>query len=155
MRRQHTYREQFDRVTRWYQRFTEIDSGRVHNKTSDFYEDEIYAFFLNCYHLKDWIKNDPTVGAAATMVEDFISSNKNLSLCVDICNGLQHLVLVSSRSGQNPQFGKRDFHLQLGGQQQIISVKYTIDTMTGSIDAFTLATNCLEAWKSFIQSNIK
>src|SRR5438445_4928411 len=40
-----SYREQYDRVKRWYARFTTIDKGRVHDQPSDYYLDEIYAFF--------------------------------------------------------------------------------------------------------------
>ncbi len=155
MSRIHTYREQFERVTRWYQRFEEINTGKEHNKASNCYEDDIYSFFLNCYHLKDWIKHDPTTGNARKEVENFLSNNEYLSLCADICNGLKHLTLTTDRSGQKPQFGKRNFHIQVGGSQQIISVKYTIETKSGHVDAFTLATKCIKAWKSFIQANIK
>ena len=50
------HREQYDRMMRWYARMKATDSGREHAVASDNYVDEIYAFFLNCYHLKDWIK---------------------------------------------------------------------------------------------------
>ena len=112
MGRVQTFRQQFDRVTRWYDRFAQIDSGKVHNMATDSYEDEVYSFFLNCYHLKDWIINDPSVSVAQTTVESFINCSQELSLCADICNGLKHLVLKRSRSGKSPKFGKRDFHLQ-------------------------------------------
>ncbi len=149
------YLEQFDRVKRWYQRFVTTDEGRQHNLPSDNYQDEVYAFFLNCYHLKDWIKNDESVGAtAAAKVEDFIRNNKELSICADICNSVKHLKLTSTRSDQDPQFGQRKFHLKVGGPPTTISVKYTIDTSSGPVDAFELATECLQAWEKFIQSNI-
>jgi len=147
------YREQFDRVKRWYERFREIDQGRLHNRPSDYYQDDVYAFFLNCYHLKDWIKNDPNVRPREN-VEEFINTNEALKLCADICNGLKHLKRDprKSRSGKDPQFGKRDFRLSL--PESTISVKYTIDTADGSVDAFELATKCLRAWEDFIASKI-
>jgi len=55
------YREQYDRMKRWYIRFASLNQGRPHNVPSDNYLEDIYAFFMNCYHLKDWIKNDDTV----------------------------------------------------------------------------------------------
>ena len=148
------YLEQFYRVKRWYERFVIIDQGREHDLPSDYYQDEVYAFFLNCYHLKDWIKNDESVGAAAAKVEEFINNNEELSLCADICNGIKHLRLESTRSGQDPRFGPRKFHVQLGGPETTISVKYSIDTSSGPLDAFELATKCLQAWEKFILSNI-
>lgn len=148
------YLEQFDRVKRWYQRFVTIDEGRQHNLPSDNYQDEVYAFFVNCYHLKDWIKNDESVGATAAKVEDFIKNNKELNLCRDICHGIKHLKLTKPRSGQDPRFGQRKFNVRLGGPETTISVRYTIDTSSGPVDAFELATKCLKAWENFILSNI-
>lgn len=146
--------EQFERVKRWYDRFNEINSGRKHDHSSDYYEDVVYAFFINCYHLKDWIKNDESAGAVAMGVEGFVDDNNELSLCGDICNGVKHLKLTGSRSGQNPQFGQRKFAVKVGGSETTISVKYSIDTSNGPIDAFDLATKCLGAWKNFIESNL-
>ena len=148
------YLEQFDRVKRWYQCLVLIDQGRRHNLPSNYYQDEVYAFFLNCYHLKDWIKNDESIGVTTEKVEEFINNNKELRLCADICNGIKHLRLTSTRSGQAPRFGARKFNLQLGGPETTISVKYSIDTSGGPVDAFELATKCLQAWENFIQSNI-
>lgn len=148
------YLEQFNRVKRWYQRFVLIDQGRPHDHPSDFYQDDVYAFFQNCYHLKDWIKNDGSVGAAADKVEEFINKNEELRLCADICNATKHLHLTSSRSGQDPRFGQRKFKVGVGGPPTTISAKYTVDTSVGPVDAFELATKCLQAWKTFIRSHI-
>jgi len=149
------YMEQFERVKRWYERFRGISQGRLHDRPSDYYQDEVYAFFLNCYHLKDWIKNDESVGAAAKMeVESFIDQNEELKLCADICNAIKHLRLTTTRSDQDPRFGRRLFHVGLGGPETTVSVDYTIDTSSGPVDAFELATKCLQAWENFIESHI-
>jgi len=131
-----------------------INQGRQHSHPSDYYQDEVYAFFLNCYHLKDWIKNDNDVEDAAAKVEKFINNNKEMRLCADICNGIKHLKQTSNRSGQNPQFVGRKFNVKLGGLGTTISVKYSIETSSGQVDAFKLATKCLQAWENFIKSNI-
>jgi len=141
-------------VKRWYQEFALTDQGRPHDRPSDFYQDQAYAFFQNCHHLKDWIKNDGSVGVAADKVEAFINSNDELKLCADICNGTKHLCLARPRSGQDHRFGQRKFKVQVGGPPTTISVKYTIGTSVRPVDAFELATKCLEAWENFIRSNI-
>ncbi len=153
MSAQPKYLEQFERVNRWYQQFQEISIGRLHDKPSDFYQDIVYAYFMNCYHLKDWIKHDLASSSLATKVEAFITATPEMNLCADICNGLKHLVLDENRkrSNQNPQFGKRNFKVGLGTGPTTIAVEYTIDTTSGPIDAFELATKCLEAWKTFLQ----
>ena len=107
---------------------------------------------MNCYHLKDWIKNDPASSSIAGRVEDYISSTPDLSLCADICNGLKHLVLNRGRSGEDPEFGPRKFDVGVGTHPTTIAVHYTINTNSGPIDAFSLATKCLKDWKSFISS---
>jgi len=166
------YQEQFERVKRWYEEIKKTDQGRPHDRSTDYYQDEVYAFFFNCYHLKDWIKNDKSVGAVAKKkVEDFINNSKELSLCADICNSSKHLVLTHpSRSKKNPQFGKRKFYVQLqgfigfnkrkskqklSGSEPTISIKYEINTSKGLVDAFELATKCLQKWEEFIKLYIK
>jgi hypothetical protein len=148
------YLEQWERVNRWYSRFRMINAGRMHDQSSENYQDDVYAFFLNCYHLKDWIKNDPSVGAAAGKVEAFVASSVELKLCGDICNSIKHLVLRVTKSGGAPRFGPRHFKLDLGSGPPAIAVSYEIQTATGPVDAFELATKCIRAWESFIESNI-
>ena len=151
MTAQSKYPEQWDRVRRWYLRFTEISEGKLHDRPSDFYQDEVYAFFMNCYHLKDWIKHDPTASSLSAKVEAFITTVPEMALCADICNGIKHLVLSKPRSPENPHFGKRLFKVGVGTQPTTIAVEYTIDTESGTIDAFDLATRCLKAWEGFLK----
>jgi len=150
------YQEQWDRVKRYYKLFEKIDQGRLHDCPSDYYQDEVYAFFLNCYHLKDWIKNDKSVGVAdiESKVEKFINNNKELRLCADICNSIKHLERTSSRSNQDPQFAGREYKMQSDEYGITISAKYIIDTSSGPVDAFQLATKCLELWENFIVMKI-
>lgn len=154
------YREQYDRMKRWYERFSAINQGRLHDTPSDNYLDEIYAFFQNCYHLKDWIKNDGTVAAhiqqsiESYINETYINSEQPLKLCADICNSLKHLRLDSSRSGESPAFGRKQFAVGLGpGLPTTISLRYEVDTSSGSLDAFSLATDCVTAWDNFLRTN--
>lgn len=149
------YREQDDRMKRWYDRFASIDQGRLHDLPSDNYVDDIYAFFQNCYHLKDWIKNDNAISTPALKqsVEDCITSDRSLRLCADICNSLKHLTrTTSNRSGENPWFGQKQFAVDIGSSPTNISLKYQIDAAGGSIDAFQLATDCVAAWETFLKS---
>jgi hypothetical protein len=149
------YRAQYDRMRRWYERFVALDQGRIHDMPSEYYLDEIYAFFMNCYHLKDWLRNDSSVATHVQQsVETHVNSNRSLRLCADICNSLKHLQLTSSRSGENPDFGKKQFSVSLGpGLPTTISLKYEVDTSSGPIDAFDLATECIGAWETFLTLN--
>lgn len=148
------YREQYDRMKRWYNRFVALDQGRLHDVPSDNYLDEIYAFFMNCYHLKDWIKHDGTVAPDIQLaVESHVNSSRSLKLCADICNSLKHLTLTSSRSGESPAFGKKLFGVALGTGPTTINLKYDINTTSGAVDAFQLAKDCVDAWETFLTAN--
>ncbi len=148
------YQEQYARMNRWYARFTALDQGRPHDVPSDNHIDEIYAFFMNCYHLKDWIKHDSAVPLAVQQsVEGYINANRSLRLCADICNSLKHLTLTSQRSGESPTFGKKEFGLAFGGETPVIKLKYQVNATSGPVDAFKLATECVDAWNAFLSSN--
>lgn len=152
------HQEQFERMKRWYERIKEIDEGRLHNISSDHYHDEVYAFFINCYHLKDWIENDKTVEPRDKgKVEPFMKKDDSMSLCRDICIGIKHLEQQSPPwSGRVPEFAGRKFSLSLGGgPEPIIKVKFSIKTKTGTIDAFKLASECVQKWEEFIKENIE
>lgn len=144
--------EQFRRVKRWYTRFKSMDEGRPDTLTLDDYLDEVYAFFQNCYHLKDWIKNDDSININPKTVEDFVKNHQDLRICRDICNSTKHLELRSKK--KKPEVVKRNIYLKLSAPETPkISIKYGIDTNGGEKDAFELATKCLHAWQTFLESH--
>jgi len=142
-------------MKRWYDRFEAIDQGRPHDMPSENYLDEIYAFFLNCYHFRDWLKNDSTLAVHIQQsVELHINSSRALILCADICNSLKHLRLTRTRSGENPAFGRKQFAVHLGtGVTTSISLKYVVITENDTVDAFSLATDCVASWETFLRAN--
>jgi len=137
-------------MKRSYQRFAQIDQGRRHDMGCENYRDEVYSFFLDCYHLKDWLINDPGFPGNKDDVEDYVNSNQELRLCADICNRKKHLLLGKPRSTENPSVSGQKIDLNSGTGVGMIKIKFTIDTASGTRDAFELATKCLELWKEFI-----
>jgi hypothetical protein len=149
------FEEQSERVKRWYERFGEIDQGKPHEAHSEYYQDEVYAFFLNCYHLRDWIEHDPIVPELAkNKVKDFIEHSDCLRICRDICIAAKHVEIRKPLSGTRPESRGLKFHLRLGGGQPTLAVKYSVMTGKGLMDAFELATKCIQEWDEFIRANI-
>ncbi len=145
------HEEQYKRVKRWYKRLSDTNAGRTHDLPSDYLVDEIHAFFMACYHLKDWIKNDPAAPHGMSHgVESYVTSERSLRLCADMCISLKHLTLRHPRSFENPKFGRKAFRLTLGGGRASIGLRYEIETDNGPIDAFELATQCVAAWESYL-----
>lgn len=71
------YREQYDRVKRWYERFSTTNQGRLHDTPSDNYLDEIYAFFQNCYHRSASERRDKLADAASLVMRHFLEPTSN------------------------------------------------------------------------------
>lgn len=145
--------EQYERVKRWYERFKAINENKEHNLPTDYYQDEVYAFFINCYHLKDWIKNDKDTQVTSAEVENFVENSEFLKVCGDICNGSKHLAIHSPRNNSDTRIGSRHFALNLGGFSPIIHIEYDVVSGDKVYDAFTLATKCLNEWNEFLKIN--
>lgn len=152
-----SYIDQFERMKRYFTRFKQINDGKTHNQSSKNYDDDVYAFFQNCYHLKDWIKNDPEC-SNWSKVENFINQNGDLSICADLCNALKHLILTKPRSIENPAFAGGHITLKITDGFEVkesvdISIKYKVSASSGDIDAFQLAERCVTAWDIYITTN--
>ena len=146
------YKEQYERIIRWYKKFEILNQGTLHDKDSNYYIDEIYAFFINCYHLKDWIKNDSQINTDVSDIETFIRNSQNLSICADICNGLKHLKLNHPKIDPDTTFGGKHFKVGLGTQPTTIALNIEIISNGVTYDAFNLATDCIKEWKNYLIS---
>lgn len=98
--------EQFLRVERWFTRLQNavVAHPQVRPIDEDYYLDDLYSFFVNCYHLKDWIEKDEAIICTKSEIESFLAKNDYLKLCANLCNSSKHLVLKSrGRSQQSPK----------------------------------------------------
>lgn len=146
---------QYERMKRWYNRFKEINDGRVaENPNFFYYHDEVYAFFQNCYHLKDWIINDERLSISKQIVDDFINQHRCLQICADVCNGSKHFNINNARSQGSVKMGPASTTIIGQGKDRINIIKYYIETDQECFNAFKLATECIKKWDDFISKNI-
>jgi len=122
--------------------------------------DQVLAFFLNCYHIKDWLKNGPEWqdGADAAVkkwaVEQFVTESEALSICADLCNGNKHFVFDRElRSGVTPTFHSVHTRVDTTTSVPVKTTRYTFRTKRGDTDAYALAEECLESWRRFIRES--
>jgi hypothetical protein len=135
-------------MIRWYKKFMEIDNFQ--NKLDE-YLDIAYAFFMNCYHLKDWIKNDPTIDVSSNTIEEYVNSIECLSICADICNGLKHLKLERPRNDKEPKIEVFPLYdTVLPGERSRRNVFY-IGTIDGLRDPRKIAKCCVKSWEKFLR----
>jgi hypothetical protein len=110
--------------------------------------DMVFAFFILCFHLKDWILKDcdPSV---ATLVEDYVETSR-LKECRAIANGYKHL------NADGPDFVGSKIKI-FSGENVLTKqmVRFSIlDSPREIKDAFVLATDCLNLWHGFIKAHI-
>ena len=152
-----SWRDQWDRIHRWYGRFRSTVEGRTHDMDSLNYDDEVYAFFESTWHLQDWLKNDPAHPLARVQdVEDFANSSDPLRWCADITNGSKHLEANREpRVDPNTGIGGRHYSVTLGTEPTptTISVSYDIVGAGQCRDAMALADECLAAWEQFLKKH--
>jgi hypothetical protein len=141
--------EQFNRVKRWYERFEEISKGKEHDRESDYYEDIVYAFFQNCFYLKDWIINSGVLNK--NTVNKFISLNKDMRICRDLCNGSKHLIINNPSIDKDISMNEHKYYILIGSGVPEKKFDYLIHSNGLVINAFDLATNCVLLWKIFLR----
>jgi len=141
------YQTQFNRAEKYYSRFS----------ASEAYFDDIYTFFMHCYHIKDYLKHDSGYTSHTNQeIEEYITDTSSLALCADICNGMKHLNLTNTRSGSIPNADsgkiKLEFADSLDGTKTEIKVscKVIIKHDGSEQDAFDVATDAMKAWRSFV-----
>lgn len=120
------------------------------------YEDDLWAFFMNCWHVKDWVKNDAllpealrkTVVAAA----DSRAASPMVAVCADVANGIKHLTL-----NRTPHAGGAKittFVMTPAVDGSSVSLNYFIQLDDDSyITAFDVGRAALMEWKHILQAN--
>ena len=152
------YREQLARTRRYYERFKKLNDGKAKEPPSGASMDYSYAFFQHCYHMKDWLRNDPAYTFHSDKeIEDHISKSRELSICADICNGSKHLAFDRApRSGAKPKFGRKiesETTVSTDGKVDYRSFAMFVELEHAGArrDAFQLATAALESWESLLK----
>ena len=119
--------------------------------------DHVLAFFLNCYHIKDWLisgpqwldETDPEIKRRA--VEQFVTDSEELKICADLCNGTKHFHFDRKLRSEKPTtFRSTHTKIDLSHAKPIKTIRYTFRTPRGDDDAYALAEQCLNAWRDFI-----
>ncbi len=143
-----TWREQYNRMKRWHTRLSE--STAVDDRRSD----DFHAFFICCFHLKDWLRADSSVGdGIRDDVAGFVDCNLWLRLCADLANGSKHLKLDRYARFDSPArlekvaaafdaaFSSKGFESQ---DAFVIPVAGTL------LDALRVTQRCMSAWDHFL-----
>lgn len=140
------YRDQLDRTRRFLDRVMGSHASEVE------FQDMMWSFFQHCWHLKDWVKNDPLASPAQkTSVIKQAHNATCLRVCRDLCNGTKHLGLDRKPSSGT---GASHDHLNITiTPGQPWDVDCMIDDGHGkTTSGKQLARDCVAEWERILQS---
>jgi hypothetical protein len=171
---------QYERMLKSYDRLTEYARGRQAASSTEA-RDALIHFFLDAYHLKDWLQNDHGVQAIGNQpaknlaaqhiknaLEKYVSSTLSLQLCADIANGSKHPGLKPAQPGKSkngPNTG--DVITAVTGQSVMVRPatacssmgprpaihSWRIESGGNSYDALDTADKIVVAWQAWLRQN--
>jgi len=151
------FSEQFERVKRSLKRIENQD------RDSTEYDDDLWHFFQDSHHLKDWIINDPSVPEVIKgeyidkdhkkghKVENYVKGNVELRICADLANKSKHLEL-DKFSREDAEITSRNVNILLSTGTSTCEHIITLEDGSKHI-AMDVARKAVEAWESFLSEN--
>lgn len=136
------WENQFARMLRWYEKVKEARGKLARNgKLSAFDIDDIFAYFQNCYYLREWLLKDRAITQPS--LDSLFKTSKPLQICRDICNGTKHLTIDRPSIDKNfsigrealPWGGDEHYYAYIGGDRH---------------DLFDLVNSCQQEWTDFL-----
>lgn len=148
-----SWQDQRNRLGRWHKRVMAIGRGIPAGTSKDEALDDVFAFSMNCYHLRDWI-----IGSgfkSQKEVDDYIRTTEDLALCRDICTGLKHFRAAPARAYIDSSWSTATVSVSStfpGRPEPIPGEYWVVTTDRGNVDMFDLADRCVAAWDAFLGS---
>jgi hypothetical protein len=143
------YRHQLERARRFLDRVERPigDDQDLLDIDEHAYQDMMWAFFQNCWHVKDWLCNDPSVPSETKgAVVDLAHLSPDLKMCQQLCNGTKHLGL---RKGAKHLRTSTTYDFARG----FIETDCFIDDGNGKeISGRELARRCIDEWERILVS---
>lgn len=102
-------------------------------------------FFTHCFHMGDWLWEDPSTGLTKAQVCTFIENDPSLSVCEGIANTDKHR--VRSKPGAITAKIK---NISSGGSGTQVSIEWSQGPNTYTEDALDLARRCITAWEGYL-----
>jgi hypothetical protein len=146
------YRSQFDRARRFLDK-VQTDWQDLEDVNEVEFQDVMWSFFQHCWHVKDWLHNDPLASAAQKQAAIAMAHQPGgpLMICRDLCNGTKHLKLRDPGSGVGASHQFIDMNIVPG--QGRFEIDCMIDDGHGNlISGKGLARDCIAEWERILSS---
>lgn len=149
----HIYLVQMARATRAVERYRTAICTQDHPQWHVYYEldDHLHSMFQSLWHIKDWLRHDPTVKdsvrkAAAVKAAE---RHRDLKVACDLANGSKHLIKSSDRTGA------QDDALQFPpcGQGRVGMLHIIKLRDNTSATAIEFGERALQAWRTILSEH--
>jgi hypothetical protein len=138
-----SWESQRDRMQRSYERILKDTASSTE------YEDDLQHFYQDCWHLKDWIKNDPNCNVGV-LSEKEVGAQPILQVIADLANAGKHLVRHHDRVGAYATGKDVTVHL---GQGKPADILFTITLSDGTVyEGKSLARQAMDSWATVLKN---
>jgi hypothetical protein len=111
------------------------------------FQDDMWAFFQNCWHVKDWLKKDPVVDEQLkAKVIDAAHRSPKLKICRELCNGTKHFKL--DKQGAAATHSRTTIRIEPGAWAEIDCM--FDDGQDNELHGKQLAQECIAEWESIL-----
>jgi hypothetical protein len=153
------YKDQLERLKRAREKLNDYNVNQI------IYKDNLWSFFQNAYHLKDWLKNDSNFTLSNKSIEDFITDSKFVKIAADLANRSKHLKLTNER-GHNSDCNKESVTIfvntvsfdnevnKLMPKPKVIYYYLIENDNNESFNHIDLADNIINEWTELIEKYI-
>jgi|GEM_PF-1619977 len=139
---------QYRRMLRWHERICAIDTGRSSAEQLDF----LIAFFVACFHLRDWLKDS---GLETERLNALFRGNIELRICRDFANGFKHSCL-DREPFHDRAFSVLREHVPAGWPSDLghSNSRWSIVAGDDKFDLIELAGRCVLIWNVFLDETL-
>jgi hypothetical protein len=103
-------------------------------------------FFTNCFHMVDWLGNDPATNLSVTQVRVFVDNDPALRICAGIANTSKH-----HTRNQAGAMTARIRSVAADPSSVQVEIGWSEGKKTGTEDALDLARRCVGAWDDYLK----
>lgn len=147
------YRHQLDRARRFLDR-VETQMEGFEDMSDVEFQDDMWSFFQHCWHVKDWLRNDPLASQRPAEVSEACRqahASTTLMTCRDLCNGTKHLKLTQPGAGTGASHSHID--VTIAPEQGRFEMDCMVDDGHGNlISGKQLARDCIAEWERILAS---
>jgi hypothetical protein len=137
------WQKQWQRVEIGLRCVEAIYAGREGHSVEALYD--LYAFFLNCHHLRDWLAADKVGGMSWRKATKVIKQSPYLRVCADLVSRTKHTDLTRHWIDSNTSPVPHDAPVFVGTEKA--AHRWEITAGDATYDALDLAANCVAEWE--------